>query len=108
MNYLNFVDYLINPEKLESLYKKLQVNEESEALIVYLKDSLDLTSEISIFGIEETDGDLVFKKDGTKYIELFPIDYAVDLIESDLDLKDRGYSNEYIAKRLLEYRVNDA
>ncbi len=42
MIYLNFIDYLINPEKFEGLYRKIHVNEECEALIVCLKDSLDI------------------------------------------------------------------
>jgi len=104
----DFIDYLINPEKLNNLYEELNVDVESEALIVCLKDSLDINSEVSIFGIEETEGDLVFEKEGQKYIELFPVDYAIDLVDSDLELKGKGYSNEHIAKRLLDYRLNDA
>ncbi|UQB67782.1 hypothetical protein [Epilithonimonas zeae] len=108
MKYIDFIDYLINPEKLNDLYEKLNVDVESEALIVCLKDSLDISSEVSIFGIEETEGDLVFEKEGQKYIELFPVDYAIDLVDSDLELKGKGYSNSHIAKRLLDYRLNDA
>ena len=100
--------YLINPEQLEDFYQEIGVDIESEALLIYMKGALDLKSEISIFEIEETKDDLLFEKDGIKYYQLFPVDYAVELIESDLDLRNKGYSDVEIAQRLLEYRLNDA
>lgn len=108
MNLTELVQYLLDPESLGLLYHEFNVNPDSEALLIYLKSSLDLESDISIFEIEETEDMLNYTKDGITYYQLFPLDYAIDLIESDLELKDRGYSNEYIAKRLLDYRLNDA
>lgn len=108
MNLTELVKYLLNPETLGLLYKEFKVNPDSEALLIYLKNSLDLESDIFIFEIEETEDMLNYIKDGINYYQLFPLDYTIDLIESDLELKDRGYSDEYIAKRLLDYRLNDA
>lgn len=104
----DLIKYLINPEQLEVLYQEEGINIESEALLIYLKGALDLKSEISVFEIEETEDDLVFEKDGERYFQLFPIDYAIDLIESDLDLKNKGHSDLEIAKQLLDYRLKDA
>jgi hypothetical protein len=101
------VPYLMNSKKLEKFLEK-ELNQESEALLIYMLNELDLKSEISIFEIEETDDDLVFEKDGETYIQLFPIEYAIELIESDLELKDNEYSDLEIAQRLLEYRIKDA
>ncbi|MOA31148.1 hypothetical protein D3C78_1522900 [compost metagenome] len=67
-----------------------------------------MESEITLFEIEETEDDLVFEKEGVQYIQLFPLDYAIELIEFDLDLKNNGYSDLEIAQRLLEYRQKDA
>lgn len=53
MEYINFIDYLVSPEKIDGLLSNLKVNEDSEALIICLKDNLSLNSEIAIFGIEE-------------------------------------------------------
>jgi hypothetical protein len=39
---------------------------------------------------------------------LFAVDHAIDLIEDDLDLKKKDISNLVIARRLIEYRINDA
>jgi hypothetical protein len=58
--------------------------------------------------MEETDDDLIFEKNGLRYIQFFPVDHAIDLIQFDLNLKDRGYSDTEIAKRLLQYRLTDA
>lgn len=104
----DLIKYLLNPEQLEVLYQEEEINTESEALLIYMNGALDLKSEISVFEIEETEDDLVFERNGEKYFQLFPIDYAIELIESDLELKDKGYSDLEIAKRLLDYRLKDA
>jgi hypothetical protein len=100
------VKYLVHPHDLEVLYQGKKLN--SESLLIYMNGALDLKSEISIFEIEETEDDLIFEKNGERYFQLFPIEYAIELVESDLDLKDKEYSNLEIAKRLLSYRLKDA
>lgn len=108
MKLIELIKYLTNPELLEELFQEQGLNIESEVLLIYMEGDLDLTSDISILEIEETEDDLIFEKDGLQYIQLFPIDYAIDLIEFDLNMKDKGYSDLEIAERLLEYRKNDA
>jgi hypothetical protein len=108
MKLINLIEYLVNPHKLDELYLTEKLNTDSEALLIYMQGALDLASEIKFFAIEETGDHLVYEKDGVQYEQLFPIDYAIELIESDLDLKGKGYSNLQIAKRLLEYRIKDA
>lgn len=108
MKLIDLVKYLTNPESLDKLLQELGLNRESEALLIYMKSTLDLTSEIIILEIEETEDELIFEKEEIKYIQLFPIDHTTDLIKFDLSLKDKGYSDLEIAKRLLEYRIYDA
>jgi hypothetical protein len=108
MKLINLVEYLVDPEKLEELYRKENLNIESEALLIYMHGDLSIDSEIIFFEIEETEDDLVYEKDGSKYIQFFPVNYAVELIETDLGLKGKGYSDLEIANRLLEYRIKDA
>lgn len=108
MTLVELIPYLINPVKVNELYLKWDLNIESEALLICMKLKLDLDSEIVFFEIEETEGDLVFEKDEIIYFELFPLEYAIELIEFDLNLKDKGYSDYEIAQRLLEYRQKDA
>lgn len=107
MNYVDFVGYLTNLDDLDSLYIEFEADTESEALIVCLKDSLDLNSEVAIFGIEETEGDLIFEKNGNKYVELFPLDSVQEMVE-EYNNTHKGISTTEIAERLLDYRVNDA
>ena len=108
MNLVEIIKYLTDPEKLKELYKEQGLNTESEALLIYMQETLNLDSEISFFELEETEDNLFFEKDGKQYIQLFSLDYAVELIELDLNLKDNGYSDMKIAERLLDYRKNDA
>ncbi|MBD1432695.1 hypothetical protein H8B06_07660 [Sphingobacterium sp. DN00404] len=107
MKLVELIKYLTRTEKLDELYQEQGLNVESEALLIYLQGDLNLESEVSIFEIEETEDDLIFEKEGMQYVQLFPLDYAIELIESDLDLKNKGYSDLEIAQRLLEYRQKD-
>ena len=107
MNVINFIDYLINPEKLNDLLTKLNVNVESEALIVCVKDSLDINSEISIFDIEDTNGQLVFEKEETKFIELFPLEMVQEMAIEYVNTYE-GMLHYEIAQRIIDYRINDA
>lgn len=108
MKLIDLIKYLINPENLNELIQQQGLNAESEALLIYMQEDLNLEAEISILEIEETEDEIVFEKEGIRYIQLFPIDHAIDLIEHDLNLKDKGYSDLQIAERLLEYKKYDA
>ena len=108
MKLVELIKYLTRPEKLDELYQEQGLNVESEALLIYLQGDLNLESEVSIFEIEETEDDLIFEKEGKQYVQLFPLDYAIELIESDLALTNKEYSDLRIAQRLLEYRQKDA
>ncbi|MBB1150184.1 MULTISPECIES: hypothetical protein [unclassified Myroides] len=108
MKLVELINYLMNPKLLVGLYQEQGLNKQSEALLIYMQETLSLESSIVIFEIEETDDDLVFEKEGIQYVQLFPVDYAITLIDFDLELKDKGYSNLKIAQMLLEYRKKDA
>ncbi len=108
MQYIDLIKYLIHTKESKGLFNAAKVNTESEALLIYMKDNLSLESEVFIFEIEETEDELYFEKDGVKYFQLLPVDFAIELIELDLNLKDKGCSDVEIAKRLLAYRLNDA
>ena len=67
---------------------------------------LELKSELSFFDIEETDDRLHCENNGISCVQLFPLDYIVELVTSDSKID--GYSGLEIAKRLLNYRIKDA
>ncbi|MDR2002375.1 MAG: hypothetical protein LBQ74_05030 [Prevotella sp.] len=107
MNLENLVDYLVNPMKLNVLYKDLNLNLDSEAILIYMQDSLNIESKIFLFEIEETEDRIQYEKDGILYIQLFPVEYAAELLD-DFSVNYSGFSNFDIANRLLQYRINDA
>lgn len=108
MKLVELIRYLINPESLDELINMQGLNEESEALLIYMQEDLALTTDISIFEIEETEDELYFEKEGVQYIQLFALNHSVNLIEFDLNMKNKEYSDLEIAERLLKYRKYDA
>ena len=108
MKLIDFIELLKDSDKLKQVIIGQNQNVDSEALLIYMKETLDIDSEIRFFAIEETKDNLVFEKDETKYVQLFPLDYAEEIVNSDFNLATKGLSNLEIAERLLEYRKKDA
>jgi len=108
MKLTNLIELLITHKSLKQLYSEQKLNEESEAILIYMKDILHIDSEIFFFEIEDTDDQLEYEVNGANYIQLFPLNHIADLIESDLNLKNSGLSILQMAERLLEYRIKDA
>ncbi|MBL8000185.1 MAG: hypothetical protein JNL32_16300 [Candidatus Kapabacteria bacterium] len=107
MKLIDFMDYLTSPELLGDLYNEMGISIQPDELLIYVRDYLDIHSDIFFFSLDETNDQRTFEKDGVKYDQIFSVDYAVNLI-SMLDLRDKDYTNEYIAQRLIEYCINDA
>lgn len=108
MKLVEIIRYLTNSNLIEQWYRESNVDPETEAVFICCKEKLDIDSDVYLFTIDETNGELFFEKNGVKYCELFEVEHAVNLIEYDLKLKNRGYTDMQIAVRLLEYRLNDA
>lgn len=108
MQFIELIKYLTKQEQLDELIQKQGLNTETEALLIYLKGGLYMESEAIILEIEKTEDALVYEKEGIQYFQLFPLNYAIELIEYDLDMKDKGHSDLDIGRRLLEYRQKDS
>lgn len=108
MIFSDLIDVLVDPNKMQEFYSENNINTDSEALIIYMKDKIDFDSEISIFEVEETEDEIFYSKNGIEYVQLFPIFYAKELMENDLQLLNKGYTYDQIANRLIEYRLRDA
>lgn len=110
MNVLETIKFLVNPERMDELLLKedLPLDTDVRDFAIYCIGEIDLLAEIKILSDEETDNDIIYEKDGISYICLFDIWHAIDLIENDLELKGKGYSDKMIGDRLIEYRKNDA
>lgn len=72
MKLVELIKMLTSSEQLGKLYQVQGVDAESDALLIYLQGNLSLESEIAIFGMEETEDDLYFEKEGIQYVQLFP------------------------------------
>ncbi|WP_295794147.1 hypothetical protein [Mucilaginibacter sp.] len=106
MKLINLIPYLKSANGIAELFKLNNLNIKSEVILIYMIEFLTIDSEIVLFEIEETEDDLLFQKNGISYIQLFPVNYAKELIE---DFSRLGYDDDLkIARRLLEYRINDA
>lgn len=106
MRLIDLIRYLKEPELLTELYAGKSLDSNSEAILIYMKDSLSIESKIRLFEIEKTDDDILFEDEGERYIQLFSIDYATEIIESHFD--SSLLNDSQVAQQLLAYRIKDA
>jgi len=102
------LEYLIRQlqdNQLEQLLQKEASNISSEQLLVYMVHRLDVDSELQ-FPYRKNRRQLYFGYDGIVYIQLFPLDHMIELVDSILNTK--GKSANEIALALLNYRLYDA
>jgi hypothetical protein len=67
--------------------------------------TLDIESEVILIELEKTDDKLETTINGVRHIQILPSSLAKDLIENDFSQMTGDFE---IAKRLLEYCINDA
>jgi len=108
MKLIELIPFLLEPIKLEELCKELNLNQNSEAILIYMENALEMESDIIFFEIEETEDEQVFFKKEKKYIQLFPLDYSSEAINNYLGMDLENYTELEIAERLLIYRINGA
>jgi len=108
MKLIDIIEYLSDPTKVGQLYDTLRLSTDSEAILIYMKNTIDLDSELKFFEIEHTEDQLVFEENGVTYYQLLPLDHAVEILDSYFSDKEKKLDNFGLAKRLLEYAINDA
>ncbi|MBX2916853.1 MAG: hypothetical protein KF856_16410 [Cyclobacteriaceae bacterium] len=106
MKLLELVEYLKNPNSLENLLGKELKNVEIDLIEIYMIESIALDSQIKFFDAEKIPSTIEIEVDGLKYINLFPLYMAQELVEEFTSIY--GKNNLEIAKRLIEYRIKDA
>ncbi len=105
MKLSELIPYLKDNKKWESLLTNLNIDKESEEILIYATEHLDIESEVILIELEKTDDKLETTINGVRHIQILPSSLAKDLIENDFSQMTGDFE---IAKRLLEYCINDA
>jgi len=108
MKLLDFIPYLLAPQKLAEYYRQIGIREHSVAPTIYMRKALNASSDIAVFELEETDDDIHFTKNGVDYIQLTAVDQAIEFIADEFAAKRNAVPHEEIASRLMEYAIYDA
>ena len=108
MKLLDFIPYLVDPDKLAAYYRQIGIGEHSVCPLIYLRDALSESADIAVFELEETSDDILFTKNGVDYISLLAVDQAIELIRDEFSPKLNAVSHRDIASRIIEYATYDA
>lgn len=108
MKLLDFIPYLVAPDKLAAYYRQIGLGEQAVCPLIYMRDALSESSDIAVFELEETSDDIRFTKNGVDYLQLMPVDQAIEFIEDEFPPKLKAVSHREIASRIIEYATYDA
>jgi hypothetical protein len=104
MTLLEIIPYFRVPGQLDAYLNSMGIDNEEGDVSVYMKDRLELTSELQFLNDDQTQGRRVVDFNGIKYEELLPVYMIQEMVD---ELKD-GSSDHQIAERILSYAINDA
>jgi len=108
MNLIQLIDHVKNMTEAKKFVESQIPNVEFNQVDIYMKDRLDLNSEIIFVDAETTDYKVEIEINGEKYINLLPLSMLQEMVEAQKNkFFDRRTDTE-IAERLLEYRAKDA
>jgi len=109
MKLVEIVNYFESEASLQEIYSDLKLEGDSDNIGVYMKNSIDINSDIYFFDEAET-GDLIeITKEGIKYFNLFSLGLGVEFYSYFKDYFEiNNYSDLQKAQRLVEYVIYDA
>jgi hypothetical protein len=108
MKLLQLVSYFRNGGSFDEFCENEQLNQESEVIEIYMKQPLEINSNLGFFEIEKTEGNYEFSDNGILYSNLFDFYYFQDAIEESNDSNNKHLTDDQIAKILFNYAINDA
>ena len=108
MKLINLATFFRKGESFKKFCQQNSLNIASEVIEIYMKDSIDLESNLAFFEIEKTEGRTTIILNDIKYINLLDFHYLLDFIAESRKEGRKGISDEEIAKLLFSYAVNDA
>ncbi|WP_430909124.1 hypothetical protein [Maribacter sp. 2-571] len=105
MNLLQFIPYLENESEMEEVILEHEPELDIELADIYLKKELSIYSEMFFFNSEEIEGKLEMEIEGNLLVNLFPLDYLIDVYSQ---YKNLGGTNQEIAQKIISFRIKDA
>jgi len=108
MKLLDFVDYLLDPAKLEDFYRQQGFGPEAleQGLTIYMVGAtITVDADIRLLSFEETQGRMVVQLDGIDYVYVLEVDLAIDLL---LASEPGVVTKREQANRIVEYAIYDA
>ncbi|WP_142685410.1 hypothetical protein [Chitinophaga polysaccharea] len=107
MKLIELIDHLKTASKAEQLRNQQIPDVEYDLVELYMKDSLSFESEIAFFDAETIPGYIIIEMDGIRYKNLFSLNLIQEMVEEYV-AEYPNWSDLDIAKRIMEYRINDA
>ncbi|MDR3713534.1 MAG: hypothetical protein P4L51_12005 [Puia sp.] len=108
MNLVQLIDHLKNMKEAEKFIESQIPGVEFGQIDIYLKDRLDINSEVNFFDAETIENKAEIEIHGQKYINLFPLCMMQEMVEAYKNKTYENITDIEIAKKLLEYRAKDA
>ncbi len=105
MNLLEFIPYLNDLSRMESVILEEKPDLDIELADIYLEEELSVYSKMQFFNAEEIEGKLEMEYEGKKYINLFPLHLLLEIFE---DLSNPERTDSKIAEEIMNYRIKDA
>ena len=107
MKLVELVKHLKSVEEAERFVSRELANVELYGVGIYMKDNLDIDSDVKLFDEELLSGYIKIESNGIQYENLLPFNMAQEMVEAYMNLEGQMTDLE-IAKALLSYSINDA
>ncbi|MBS0027277.1 hypothetical protein ACTJJ0_12490 [Chitinophaga sp. 22321] len=108
MNIVELIDHLKSRKLAEELISRLLPEVEFGMIEIFMKENVSLESEINLFDAENIPTTIVIEVNGIKYENFFPLSEAQEMVEDYVRDYNNRLSSLDIAKRMFDYRLNDA
>ena len=108
MNLIELIPHLKTLENADSFISKALPDVPFGQVDIYLKEKLDAASEIKLVDAEAIEGYIKMEIDGVMYTNLFPLWMLQEMVEGYSNVQGKRVSHIDIAKRAIEYAINDA
>ncbi|WP_210522073.1 hypothetical protein [Hymenobacter terricola] len=105
MNLLELINQLAEPGPRDAFFLHHGVAFTSEHLSVYMRGEPSLEAEVALLGVEETDEQMDYHKDGAHWVNFLPLYMVEEMVEGGVAAHKRPVD---IATRVLEYARDDA